>query len=249
MKSKKLFYGILLVCVLIVVGISLFIYLDKLKIPSPTIPVPPTEAVETKLSYSVGGCWEKEEREYTKTRGLEEKVDVRIDNGFIKLTHHLSYVCCAKMKVYLDSLETYPDYTLIKIKEKNEGEMCRCICDYKIDMKVGALEKGKYRVQIFGIEFENMPAEHLWEKEIEITGYEVIPSRPKEDFCGWSTYGQCLTDLDCIKGGCSGQVCQSKQEEPIITTCEWRDCYNAKVYGLECKCVNRQCQWYKYPKE
>jgi len=67
----------------------------------------------------------------------------------------------------------------------------------------------------------------------------------KEGFCGWSTNGTCLTDLDCIKGGCSGQVCQSKHEEPVMTTCEWRDCYDAEMYGVACQCVNGHCQWYK----
>lgn len=62
-------------------------------------------------------------------------------------------------------------------------------------------------------------------------------------FCGYSTNGQCNADNDCITGGCSGQVCQSKSEEPMITTCEYRDCYNAKDYNLTCGCKNNQCQW------
>lgn len=289
MKSKKIFYGILLICVSIVVGISLFVYLDKLIAPSSMI-VPPTD-LEIKLNYTIGGCEEKEEREYIKTRGLEleEKVEVRIDNSFINLIHHLNYVCCARIKAYLDSVENYKNYTLIKIKEKNEGEMCRCICDYQVNMKIGPLEKGKYRIQIWGIEFERAAGELLWEKEVIIGKELKLPNpasiycleqggkleirkdkegneygvcifpdsseceewafyrgecKPLSNFCGWSTYGKCSSDLDCIKGGCSGQVCQSKQEEPVITTCEWRDCYNAKQYGLECKCINEQCQWY-----
>ena len=67
----------------------------------------------------------------------------------------------------------------------------------------------------------------------------------KKEFCGWSTYGKCSSDLDCMTGGCSSQVCQSKKEEPIITTCEWRDCYNAKIYGIACKCIENKCQWTK----
>ncbi|MEM2933613.1 MAG: DUF333 domain-containing protein [Methanocellales archaeon] len=281
MKSKsKLLYGILSICVLIA-AIGLFMYFERL-----------TFNVEIKLNYSISGCGEKEEREYTKTRGLEEKVEVRIDNSFINLTHYLNYVCCARIKIYLDSLETYQNYTLIKIKEKNEGEMCRCICDYQVNMKIGPLEKGKYWIQIWGIEFERAAGELLWEKEV-IIGIEEEPElpnpasiycleqggkleirkdkegneygvcvfpdgseceewefyrgecKPLSNFCGWSTYGNCSSDLDCIKSGCSGQVCQSKQEKPVITTCEWRDCYDAKPYGLECKCINQQCQWHR----
>ena len=66
-----------------------------------------------------------------------------------------------------------------------------------------------------------------------------------EGFCGSSTYGGCSSDLDCIAGGCSGRVCQSKNEEPIITTCEWKDCYDDTKYGVTCGCVNNKCLWYK----
>ncbi len=63
------------------------------------------------------------------------------------------------------------------------------------------------------------------------------------DFCGWSTYGECSSDADCSEGGCSGQVCESKNEEPTITTCEWMDCYDSKAYGVRCKCIEGKCQW------
>lgn len=66
-----------------------------------------------------------------------------------------------------------------------------------------------------------------------------------EKFCGWSTYGKCATDGDCQTGGCSGQVCESKLEEPITTTCQWKDCYNAKQYNLNCRCLEGKCQWSK----
>jgi eight-cysteine-cluster-containing protein len=62
-------------------------------------------------------------------------------------------------------------------------------------------------------------------------------------FCGWSSNGPCAADADCVTGGCSGQVCQSISEEPVITTCEWSECYSAKAYGVSCGCVNATCQW------
>lgn len=67
----------------------------------------------------------------------------------------------------------------------------------------------------------------------------------KSDFCGRSTYGSCKTDDDCLKGGCSSQICHSKSEEPIVSTCEWRDCYNAEAYGVKCGCFENKCQWTK----
>jgi len=92
--------------------------------------------------------------------------------------------------------------------------------------------------------------------ESEITNPAPIPTSlpsianspsptPQESFCGSSSYGSCSSDADCKTGGCSGQVCQAKNEEGAITTCEWKDCYDSAKYGLQCQCVNKQCQWQK----
>ena len=62
-------------------------------------------------------------------------------------------------------------------------------------------------------------------------------------FCGWSSNASCASDADCMTGGCSGQVCQSINEEPVITTCEWTECYSAEAYGVICGCINATCQW------
>ncbi|AGK61785.1 hypothetical protein Asulf_01814 [Archaeoglobus sulfaticallidus PM70-1] len=64
-------------------------------------------------------------------------------------------------------------------------------------------------------------------------------------FCGRSTYGKCENDNDCVVDGCSSQICRSVYEEPVITTCEWKDCYDSLKYGYGCKCVNQKCQWVK----
>lgn len=65
-----------------------------------------------------------------------------------------------------------------------------------------------------------------------------------EGFCGTSTFGSCSSSNDCVKGGCSSQVCQSKSEKPVITTCEYAECYDPKPYNLDCKCVESMCQWW-----
>jgi eight-cysteine-cluster-containing protein len=66
---------------------------------------------------------------------------------------------------------------------------------------------------------------------------------PKAGFCGWSTNATCSDDMDCVRGGCSQQVCQSTDEEPVITTCEYRECYDDESYGVDCLCVGGKCQW------
>ncbi|MBN2043367.1 MAG: eight-cysteine-cluster domain-containing protein [Candidatus Aenigmarchaeota archaeon] len=63
------------------------------------------------------------------------------------------------------------------------------------------------------------------------------------EFCGVSSYDECEYDSDCSEGGCSGQVCQSANEETNGTICDWQDCYDADEYSMVCKCVSEQCQW------
>ncbi|WP_187286417.1 eight-cysteine-cluster domain-containing protein [Archaeoglobus profundus] len=102
------------------------------------------------------------------------------------------------------------------------GELCRCIC--------------RSEVTIF-----NVP-ENAAVVFVNKDGDYFILS-PHVEFCGWSTYGRCNSDEDCIVAGCSGQVCQSKFEELTVTICEWLDCYGAEKFNVSCRCVDGRCQW------
>ena len=54
----------------------------------------------------------------------------------------------------------------------------------------------------------------------------------------------CVRDTDCVIGGCSGTICQGKDSEPIVTTCEWKEEY--ACYKLSnCLCVSGLCRWEK----
>ncbi len=75
------------------------------------------------------------------------------------------------------------------------------------------------------------------------TPHDPAPPAIDPAFCGTSTNAACATDSDCKTGGCSGQVCQSKNEEPVMTTCEYRECYSAKKYNVSCRCTQNKCQW------
>lgn len=56
----------------------------------------------------------------------------------------------------------------------------------------------------------------------------------------------CRTDADCIIGGCSNTICQSKQGEQIMSICEWRDEYTC-YQSIPCGCNAGLCAWEKTP--
>lgn len=64
-------------------------------------------------------------------------------------------------------------------------------------------------------------------------------------FCGASTYEACESETDCITGGCSSQICASKNGKigGMATTCEFKDCYDSQKYGFGCTCIDKKCQW------
>ncbi|HZX12369.1 MAG TPA: eight-cysteine-cluster domain-containing protein [Candidatus Nanoarchaeia archaeon] len=54
---------------------------------------------------------------------------------------------------------------------------------------------------------------------------------------------QCTTDNDCMKAGCSSQLCTTKTQAPdIITTCEYKPEY-ACYQQATCGCVQGACTW------
>jgi len=53
---------------------------------------------------------------------------------------------------------------------------------------------------------------------------------------------ECSIDSDCVIGGCSGTLCQSKDSEQFMTTCEWKEEY-ACFKETVCSCIDGQCRW------
>lgn len=70
-----------------------------------------------------------------------------------------------------------------------------------------------------------------------LLGCQQAEVKDETEFCGISTFGGC----PCIVSGCSGQVCQGKNEEKMVTTCEEKECYDSSAYS--CECVENRCQW------
>lgn len=55
---------------------------------------------------------------------------------------------------------------------------------------------------------------------------------------------RCAEDSDCVTGGCSGTICQHKDSEPIMTTCEFKPEYTC-YKQIGCKCISNGCVWDK----
>lgn len=180
------------------------------------------------ISYYVSGC--QNTKTYVPTT-------VHFENNTLIIKHSVSYVCCAKIvpKVKITN-------DIINITEINEGDVCKCMCNYIIQINISGLEKKPYEINVFGVKYKDIhPAEKILSMNITLGPMEST----KDNFCGISTHGKCSSDKDCIVGGCSNQVCQSIFEKPTITTCEWRECYNADFYGYKCGCINGRCEWHK----
>ncbi|MBU5574874.1 MAG: DUF333 domain-containing protein [Candidatus Aenigmarchaeota archaeon] len=217
---------------------------------------------EKLLSYSISGCFEKTEREYEKTKNIDN-VFTEIRNNSIYFIHKLNYVCCAKIKVYLEPFEKNSNYTIIKIKEVNEGEMCRCVCDYEINGSIGPLENGNYLLQIYGVEFQNVPGEIIFEKEININKIIGVPN-PASKYCienngslfiekdkNNGEYGVCIfqNNAKCeewafFKGECSKEkpnFCISKEDCACGTHINTGECF---VGSKEFVNIEKQCPDY-----
>ena len=71
----------------------------------------------------------------------------------------------------------------------------------------------------------------------------AVPTVPRDDryydrFEGTSAFNGCRTSSDCVRSGCSGEVCAA---EAVATTCE------LLPYGPsgDCGCVEGQCIWHR----
>ncbi|MCK4529404.1 eight-cysteine-cluster domain-containing protein [candidate division WOR-3 bacterium] len=240
MKNKKLLFGILVIVIVAIAGVSLFYHLNNGEF-----------TIAWKSPFIKGG--EDWQPAVDKTK---EKINVGIEAGPIARE-------CYNKSYLIETADYIIEGTIEKVEEKRDMETgiysyaYLTIEDY---IKGKPLPANKLQINVSvraPYNFTSYEGKKVriylrrWSKgDIRIFcgnyGVEEIKlEKTKEDFCGWSTDGKCSSDSDCIVGGCSAQVCQSKYEKSIITTCEWRDCYNAKEYNLKCKCVKGGCQWSK----
>jgi eight-cysteine-cluster-containing protein len=53
--------------------------------------------------------------------------------------------------------------------------------------------------------------------------------------------GECVSDADCTKAGCSGEVClPARAAGDLVTSCEVQDCFSVLA---SCGCHEGACTW------
>ena len=119
---------------------------------------PPTKP---SLHYTIGGCEEEIEPTRSDTGG---EVEISAEDGIIHVEQRLTYVCCAGLSLTLEQ-----EKSTVKVIETNVGEICRCICEYRIEASISDLAPGTYQVQVWGVEYEDVhPLELLGEATVTL---------------------------------------------------------------------------------
>ncbi len=116
---------------------------------------------EAGLDYTIGACEKGSE-----TRGNASsygRFNFTAHNRSVVVSQNLSYVCCAVLK-----LDWSIDGNQITVTETNEGDMCRCICNYRVNATIGPLSSGKYTITVYGVEYQNTAPDLLAQEEIEV---------------------------------------------------------------------------------
>lgn len=63
---------------------------------------------------------------------------------------------------------------------------------------------------------------------------------------GSSTYANCQSDSDCTVSGCNKEICQGKNEAPVISVCiRLKGAKYPLNLNYKCSCAQSKCQWKK----
>jgi len=76
-------------------------------------------------------------------------------------------------------------------------------------------------------------------------GRHFVEEIEKIEYYGFSTYGSCQVNNDCLVSGCNREICQSKTEESLVSICILPDKPTPPQLNYECQCVVQRCQWRK----
>jgi len=151
--------------------------------------------------------------------------EVKVADGAVLVSGRVVPNCCSEVLKAVVS-ESGGVLFIYLLEADLDGVLCKCVCPR--DFNLSTTWSGR-ETSVLWVVFHGGA---LARAEILYT-----------TFCGVSTYGECKSDADCVRDGCSGEVCRSVFEEATPTACVWRECFDAGRYRLKCGCVNGRCQW------
>ncbi len=124
-------------------ALSLFLFVSFLTGCTPVTPPPSTP--HPRLTYTVSPC---HKNAFLAQPNAWEHVSITKEGESIHIYHKLPYVCCAEIDVRLEQQDR-----VLKIVERNVGDVCRCMCGYEVDIRVTGLPAGTYTIQVWGVEY------------------------------------------------------------------------------------------------
>lgn len=116
---------------------------------------------EPALSYAVGEC---DQSIAADELANWPAVEITAQGGTVRVRQQINYVCCAEIRV-----EMQQEGGVVKLIETNVGEICRCMCGYTAEMEITGLPAGRYTIQVWGIQYEDVhPLELLGEATVDL---------------------------------------------------------------------------------
>jgi eight-cysteine-cluster-containing protein len=77
--------------------------------------------------------------------------------------------------------------------------------------------------------------------DVPVTDPAALYVQCRERVEGVSVPGECVSDADCARAGCSSEVCvAAARKAEAVTTCEILPCFDVLA---SCGCVDGQCSW------
>ncbi len=148
----------------------------------------------TSLQYAISGC------DSSKGAGISSS-SLYSENNYIILKQRLSYVCCANL-----TIDWEKNGYNIKIKEINTGEVCKCVCAYNVNARLGPLERGTYSVELYGVDYKGTGAELISKSRIEVN-HQISECRTKRE----CVPAECCHAKSCVPASkspsCKGILC------------------------------------------
>lgn len=172
----------------------------------------------TSLQYAISGC------DSTKGAGIPA-ASLYSENNYILLEQSLNYVCCANL-----TIDWERNGYNIRIKEINNGGMCKCVCVYNVNARLGPLEKGIYSIELYGVDYKGTGAELISKDRVEVN-HQISECRTNRD----CVPAECCHAKSCLPASkapsCKGIMCTMECQENTM------DC--GKGY---CTCTEGKCE-------